>query len=276
VAKKVLLIVFGTVLTLLGIALTVGGVVLLALTGGDGYFGSGTETVRTPTRALVSEPAVLETGRDGFDATVRIRVAAASGDAVFIGVGPTTEVDRYLAGSSYDEVRDVEFSPFRYSTVRRDGEDEPAPPADQPLWTARATGTGEQTIEIRLDQGDYRLVVMNADASSGVDVRASFGIRLPFLRRLGLGLTIGGVLAVLGGILLLVWGLRTKVPPRQPPAWVPYGPGYAPYGPGPAPAGYGPPPPAYPYPPGPPPPGWPPPAAAEPERAEPPPDGPER
>jgi hypothetical protein len=244
VAKKVLLIVFGAVLALIGAGLTVGGAVLLALTSGDGYFGTDTETLRTPTRALVSEPQVLQhPDGGGFEATVRLRATATSGEPVFLGVGPTAEVDRYFAGSSYDEVQDVEFSPFRYATLRHEGERELPPPADQPLWTAQATGSGEQTLEIRVGAGDYRVVVMNADAAEGVEVRASFGIRVPFLRRLGIGLLVGGVLGLLVGVLLLVLGLRTKVPPRQPP-WTPYGPGYGPgYAPGQPPGyppGYGP------------------------------------
>jgi hypothetical protein len=240
VAKKVLLIVFGSVLALLGVGLTIGGVVLLGLTGGDGYFGSSTETLRTPTHALVSESVAdyADSGADGLAATARVRASSTSGEPLFLGVGRAAEVDRYLSGVAYDEVRDIQFSPFRYETVRREGERSPEPPGDQPGWIARATGDGEQTLEFEIrDQADYRLVVMNADGSTGVDVRASFAIRVPFLRRVGLGLTIGGVLGVLVGILLLVWGVRTKVPPRQP-AWGPYGPpGYG--QPGYGPPGYG-------------------------------------
>lgn len=241
-AKKVLLIVFGSVLALIGAGLAIGGAVLVALTGGDGYFGSDTQTLRTPTRALVSEPQGMYADRGGIEATVRLRVTATSGQPVFLGAGPTAEVDRYLAGSSYDEVVDVEFSPFRYSTVRHEGERELPPPANEPLWTAQATGTGEQTLEIRVGDGDYRVVVMNADAAEVVQVRASFGIRVPFLRGLGIGLLVGGVIGLLVGITLLVLGVRAKVPPRQPP-WSPYGPGYGGgYGPGPGAPGYGPPP----------------------------------
>jgi hypothetical protein len=272
VAKKVLLIVFGAVLALLGLGLTIGGAVVLALTGGDGYFGSGTETLRTPTHALVSEPVqdYADSEAGGLTATARVRASSTSGGSLFLGVGRAAEVDRYLSGVAYDEVRDIRFSPFRYDAVRQEGEQTPGPPADQPGWIAQAVGDGEQTLEFDLgDRADYRLVVMNADASAGVDVRASFGIRVPFLRGLGVGLTIGGVLAVLVGILLLVLGVRTKVPPRQP-AWSPYGPpgygqpGYGPPGygqPGYGQPGYGHAPPGYPYgppgarQPGPPPPG---------------------
>ena len=244
-AKKVLLIVFGAVLALIGVCLTFGGAVLLVFTGGDGYFGGGPESLRTSTAALVSEPAALDGSGDRFDATVRIRVSSSGTGPVFVGVGPTADIDRYLEGSSYDEVRDIRFSPFRYTLSRHDGESKPEPPGDQQFWTARATGSGEQTLEFRLDRGDHRVVVMNADASTPVEVRASFGIRVPVLRGLGIGLIVGGVIGALVGIGLLVLGVRTKVPPRQPP-WGGYGqPGYG-YPPaGQAPQGYPYPPPGY-------------------------------
>lgn len=290
-AKKVLLIVFGAVAGLVGVGLAIGGVALLALTGGDGYFGSRTETLSTPTYALVSESAAIDagSGADGFDATARIRASAPGGAPVFLGIGPAAEVDRYLAGVAHDEVRDIRFSPFRYDTVRRDGERVPGPPADQPLWSARAAGAGEQTLEFRVDQGDYRLVVMNADAARAVEVRASFGLRAPFLRRLGTAFTVSGVLLVLVGLLLLIWGVRSRVPPK-PPVWGPYGgppeygyghppPGYPAPGfpPGYGPPSYGPPsygPPSYGPPPGQPPPGQPPPGYVPPAGSSAGPDGP--
>ncbi len=249
-AKKVLLIVFGAVLALLGAGLTIGGAVLLAITGGDGFLGGGgAEPLSTPTRALVSEPQGV--GADDFAATIRVRVTAAGDKPVFVGAGPSAAVMTYLSGSAYDEVRELEFSPVRYDVTRHEGERELPAPADQPLWTARAAGTGEQTLELRLDDPDFRVVVMNADASPEVDVRVSFGVKVPVLRRLGIGLLIGGVLAILVGVALLVLGVRVKLPPKQPPwagpppgYWAPPGatPAY-PYGPpaGYPPAGYSPP-----------------------------------
>ncbi|HYT10334.1 MAG TPA: hypothetical protein VEL73_06700, partial [Mycobacteriales bacterium] len=159
------------------------------------------------------------------------------GKEVFLGVGPAADVDRYLDGVPYDEVIQVRFSPFRYETTRHDGDRAPEPPADQSFWSARASGPGEQTLEFGVNGGDYRVVVMNADASQGVDVRSSFALRAPFLRRLALGMLIVGLLLLGVGVALLVWGIRTKVPRRQP-AWGPYGgyPGYPGYG---YPPGYG-------------------------------------
>lgn len=226
-----MLIVVGAVAALLGAGLLVGGIALLALTGGDGYLASGSESLRTPAYALVFESLADYSDRRGRGAVGTVRVAASplQGRPVFLGVGSAAEVHRYLAGVAHDEVRDIRFSPFRYETVRSDGVRRPGPPADQPLWAARASGAGEQRLEFDLrDRSAYRIVVMNADASPAVDVRASFGLRVPFVRRLGTGLTVGGTLVALVGVLLLVWGIRTRLPPRpgsygQPPAYDPYG-----------------------------------------------------
>jgi hypothetical protein len=258
-AKKVLLIVFGAIGALIGVGLAVGGFVLLALTSGDGYFGTATETLTTSTYALVGEADAVETGgrADDVDVTARVTVSSPTGAPLFVGVGPRTDVEQYLAGVAYEEVTDVRFSPFRYDTIRRTGTGTPDPPGDQPFWQARASGTGEQRIEFPLDSGGaFRVAVMNADASQEVEARASFAVRVPFLRRLGVIFAVVGVLLALVGLALLIWGIRTKAEPRPSPV-APFGtyggyPGYA----GGPPGGYGPP--GYP-PPGSPPPGYPPP-----------------
>ena len=275
VAKKVLLIVFGAVAGLIGALLAIAGVAVIALTGGDGSISSGTEMLGTSTYALVSEPAAVDAGPGrSVDATLRITAESTTRTAVFVGVGPAVDVDRYLSGVEYDEVRDVTFSPFRFETERREGVRAPERPVGQRFWTEQASGAGRQTVEFRVQAGDHRIVVMNADASPGVEVRASFGVRAPWVRRLGIVLAIVGVALVLLGLLLLVWGIRTRVPPRQPAtAWGPSG----------GPPGYGYPPayrqqqpgypPAYGQQAGYPPPGYPPPAGYAPPPAGQPPPG---
>ncbi|HZB48265.1 MAG TPA: hypothetical protein VE547_04165, partial [Mycobacteriales bacterium] len=219
--KKVLLIVFGAVAALLGLGLGIGGGALLAVAGGDRYLESGEESLATPTYALVSEASILDNGSgsdaDGFSVTLRVTARSDDGAAVFVGVAPSAEVERYLAGVPYDELRNLEFSPFRYETDRHQGEQAPGPPTDGPRWTGQAVGTGDQTLEFDTRAGtDHQVVVMNADGSEGVAVTASFGLRVPFLSAVGTGLLIAGVVFLLLGLALLVWGLRTKVQPRAP------------------------------------------------------------
>jgi hypothetical protein len=205
----VLLVALGAVGALIGLALAAVAVVLLVVTGRDGAFGGGEATLSTERYALVSDAAGLGTG--GIDATVRVRVSATGGGPVFVGVGPTAAVDRYLSGVPYDEMVDVRLSPLRATLVPTDGAQAPARPADQPVWTASASGPGEQTIEVPVHAGGQRLVVMNADGSAGVEVTAALSLRAPFLRTLAIWLlAAGGVAAPVGGVLLAI-GVRRSV-----------------------------------------------------------------
>ncbi|MEN3362240.1 MAG: hypothetical protein V7637_6222 [Mycobacteriales bacterium] len=297
-AKKIILIVFGAVGLLIGLTLTFGGAVLVAVTGGDGFFDTGQVTLSTPTHALVSDPQTLRNDNAFSNESgpeIRYRVRVNSTEPIFIGIGAAQDVDTYLQGVQVDQVVSIDFRPFRLQTNRQDGSRSPASPDQQTFWVARASGTGERTVTWDGRPGEYRFVVMAADGGEGVLTEASFGIRVPFLRGLGIGLLIGGVVACLGGLALLIWGIRTKRQPAMagypdpygqyyppgsytaagyPPAHTGYPPGPAGYPPGstgypPGPAGY-PQPGAYPgqYPPDPyaqyPPPQYPPPPGQSP------------
>jgi hypothetical protein len=210
----VLLVALGAVGALLGLALAAVGVVLLVLTGRDTTFGGAEATLSTDRYALVTQAAGLG---GGVDATVRVRVRSNQGGPVFVGVAPAAAVDRYLAGTAYDELVDVRLSPLRTTQVPSAGTRAPAPPADGPRWTVSASGTGEQTIDVPVRDGGQRLVLMNADAAAGVDVTAALSLRAPFLRRLALGLLIAGAIVAPVGGLLLAAGVRRVLRPRPLP-----------------------------------------------------------
>lgn len=213
-AGRVLLVALGAVGALLGLALAAVGIVLVVLTGRDTTFGGGEATLSTDRYALVTEAAGL--GGGGIDATVRVRVRANRGGPVFVGVAPAADVDRYLAGTGYDELVEVRLSPLRATLVPSDGTRAPDPPADGPRWTVSASGTGEQNVDVPIRGGGQRLVIMNTDAGAGVDVTAALSVRAPFLRRLGLGLLIAGaVVAPIGGLLLAA-GVRRALRSRPP------------------------------------------------------------
>ena len=269
--KKVLLIIFGGISALIGIGLAVGGVVLLAFLGGDGYFETDEARVSTTTYALVSEGSGAGTDTSspdtgGLEATVRVTVRPQGDEPVFVGVAPAATVASYLAGVEHDELRDIEFSPLRFRTVRQDGAAPDGPPAGRPGWLQQASGTGPQQVSFDLLGPEYQVVIMNADGSQGVDAEIRVGLQVPLLRGIGIGLLVGAALFLVLGLLLLVWGVKAKGKDPEPPggAWAqpygqqPYGQqpyGQQPYGQQPAvPQGYG-------YPPGAgyPPAGWSPP-----------------
>jgi hypothetical protein len=57
----------------------------------------------------------------------------------------------------------------------------PADPATAVDWSARAEGTGLQTLRWTARTGDWMVVVMNADGSPGVTVRTDVGVSAPWL-----------------------------------------------------------------------------------------------
>src|SRR5262249_42390298 len=91
---------------------------------------------------------------------VRIRVTPVRpGPVLFVGIGPSTDVDRYLAGVSHTLISD-----YWQGRVQPIGGSRPASaPAGQDFWVASATGPGAQTLRWDPAAGTWTVVVMNAD-----------------------------------------------------------------------------------------------------------------
>jgi hypothetical protein len=224
-ARKVALSVVGGVGALLAAGLLAAGGVALwadsAKTDADGYFATGSHPVATGTHALVANDFEIDSGAGwllGEDDLVSLRVTSSAidpGTPVFVGVGREADVLAYLDGAAWDEVTDFEVDPFAVETELHAGTLAPGAPAAQPIWAATAQGTGEQTLDWAAEPGEWSIVVMNADGSSGVATTTAVGARVPVVFEIGLGLAIGGGVLFLGSLALLVLGLA---PRRKPPA----------------------------------------------------------
>ena len=66
-------------------------------------------------------------------------------------------------------------------------------------------------------EGDWSVVVMNADGSRGVAADADLAAKLSFLLWLAIGLLIGGALILGGSVALIILAARTRPPPAAPP-----------------------------------------------------------
>jgi hypothetical protein len=82
-------------------------------------------------------------------------------------------------------VADLDFSPFRVDYDRAPGKGHPAAPASQHFWAASAQGCQTQTLTWDVADGDWSVVVMNADGSAGMDARVSARAKLPWLTAVG-------------------------------------------------------------------------------------------
>jgi len=180
----------------------------------DGYLHTGTDRFHTRTAAIATDNLDVETGGAsdllGHDlfGKVRVRAESHTGKPVFVGIARTADVDRYLRGTAHAIVTDVDTSPFKaqYRTVP--AAERPARPATQSFWAASARGTGRQQVTWDVKDGNWSVVVMNADASRGVDTGISAGADLPWLDEAGWATVGAGVLVALMAAGLILVGTR--------------------------------------------------------------------
>ena len=225
-AGRVILIVLGCIGVLFGLGLLVGGGFLLwadRTQREDGYLTTPTERFATPTYALTRSRLEVDTDgsgwvlNDSWFGKIRIRGESADEKTLFIGIGPQADVAKYLATVSHANVEDVDFDPFRVTYLPIAGGAPQGPPTEQRFWAASASGVGTQTLTWKVRDGDWSVVLMNADASRGVDAHIDLGAKLSFLLWVAIGLLLGGVLAVGGSTALIVLAARTRQPRPPPP-----------------------------------------------------------
>jgi hypothetical protein len=221
---RIVSIVAGGVAGLLAVGFIAAGALLLwgdSKTDDQGYLSTGKERYAASTHALASDNLDIDLDGAGWIMDrndlghVRLAVESSVGKPVFVGIARTSDVSDYLRGTSYTSVTDVDYSPFRASYRDRDhGGGRPARPADQDFWAASAHGSGTQTVSWDLEDGDWSIVVMNADGSRGVDTDISAAAKVSFLGTLG-WVSLGGALVLLITAGTLVYlGVRTPRPPK--------------------------------------------------------------
>jgi Domain of unknown function (DUF4389) len=228
-AGRVVLVVLGSLAALLGAALLAGGGALLwadrAERDDDGFLSTPTERFSSSSYAIVSEPIDLVEAEADADwlwedvlGDVRVR---ASGRDLFVGVGRTSDVERYLRGVEYDRVTDVDYDPFSAEYEREAGGEPSGPPGDQDFWAETASGSGKQTLTWNPESGNWSFVVMNADASREVAADVDVAAEASWLVWLAIGLLVAGALFLLGGATMIFFGARHAAAPATVAAAAP-------------------------------------------------------
>ena len=206
-------IVVGAVLLGLGFLTAASGAVLLALFGSGQVISSGDHPISTGSSALVTDLEQIN-GIDNFRAitgspTLSLSAMNIGDDGVFVGVGRTADVERYLAGVPSERITDLELSPFRMGTHTVDGSVAASAPSKQTFWVASSESSDEAVLNWRLADGDYEIVVMTADGSPGFVTSVAIGVALPESSGLWITvLSVGGAAMIIGGALIVV-GMRS-------------------------------------------------------------------
>jgi hypothetical protein len=217
-AGRVISVVIGSLLVFVSlILLGSGGTALwvdLSKRDGAGYLTTDPRVFSTPGAALTTRPTEFDpTGVDWFTSPglldrVRIRVNASDPDAtLFVGIGPTAEVDRYLAGVRHTLITDF----WGGRTLVLGGDSTVAAPETQDFWVASDVGQGARTLEWDPTDGSWTVVVMNADGRAGIDaVTTDLGATVPALVWVAVGVFAVGAVFLAGGVLLIVAASRRR------------------------------------------------------------------
>ena len=213
--SKVLATVVGVILGLAAAGLIVGAAAILWAHGtqrdADGFYTSPIYELETDGYALTSGDIELA-DRPGEWlpedlATVRV-IAERAPESVFLGIGPTDDVEAYLDGVAQSEIIRIGPSSDEVDYADVAGSLSPMTPMDQNFWVASETGTDGTTLTWEVAAGDWMFVLMNADASADVAADVELAGRVPVLLAVAIGMAIFGVVIAAGAAALLVWATR--------------------------------------------------------------------
>jgi Domain of unknown function (DUF4389) len=214
--RSVALIVLGSIVGLIALALlaSAGGLLWGNQTQRDsgGYFTGSAHRVASGSFAVTHDgvdihhlPGFLDDGK-----LVRIKIDARSetGRPLFVGVARERDVHTYLTNVAHSNLRNYNVAPEdqKYDSVG--GTARPAPPASQHIWVASAQGSERLTWSPR--EGNWSVVMMNADGSKGVAADVTLGAKVGYLGWLTAALIALGA-ALLGlAVFLIVRGGRGR------------------------------------------------------------------
>ncbi len=209
---RIVAAVVGALLALTSAGLLAGGGLLLwadqTQRDAAGYLVTDTQRFSTATYALVSRGIDIAVEGpswlfpQGVLDRARIRVTPTeAGTSVFVGIGPTSDVEGYLADIRYARAGDV--ADLADTTIHAGGPPATAP-AEQTFWAASSAGAGTRTLVWDVRSGSWTVVVMKTDGAAGIDVRTDAGAKIPALGWIAAGLLIGGGVILVIGLALLI------------------------------------------------------------------------
>jgi len=209
-AGRIVALCLGSVLGLISIGMLAGGGALAWLDhtqrDASGYLTSPTQTFATSTYAITTDRIDLgnttNVAPSSLLGTVRIRVTADNPTTpVFIGIGHSDAVDRYLNGVSHVTITSWIGDVTNYR--QQPGAAPAVPPTALSIWLRSASGAGTQSITWKPSGGDWTVVTMRPDGSRGLSITADAGATIPVLGWVDAAFFTAGGIFLIAAILLI-------------------------------------------------------------------------
>ena len=209
-----------TVAIVAAVALATGGTAIWAdatQRDDNGYVSTHPHRYASSTRAIATDSVTVGTEVPHW-LFGKVRVEATSTKPIFVGVARKSDVDAYLSGSSYASATKLDLDPFKVTYVPHAGGRIPGGPAKQHFWAASATGTGTQALTWKVRSGEWSIVAMNADGSTGISAQVAVGAKFPWVLWAGIGLTALGALLAAAAASMIYRGSGPKQQREPRPA----------------------------------------------------------
>ena len=218
--SKTILLVLGVIILIASIGLLIVGLVLYgantSLYDSQGFLSTADQKFTSASYAIAAQNISMNVDTGIWNQTtgdlVTIKITASSNNAknVFIGVANKDNAQTYLNNVQYDEIKKFNFNPATTAAIQFTSHQGSAPanPLSQTFWIASAHGAGTQTLQWSPQTGDYWIILMNEDASTGIDDTVRLGAKVPLLSTIGAWLLIAGVVALVVAIIMLYFGIR--------------------------------------------------------------------
>lgn len=225
------MIVFSVILMITAFGLIMGGTSMRSIqtimTDDDGYIMSNTQTVQVPSYGIVVDEIDINMDPDakrffemrgGF---LSFKLVAESTDLskeIFVGVARYNDAFSYINPMMYHTIDDMDMGWENYDestgpvyTLHR-GNPPATAPSEQTFWIIQSSSAEEQTITWEPEEGNYYVVLMNADGSEDVSANIKVGVEVPFFSGIGDILLSVGVVIGAVGVLLLYLTLKRNQP----------------------------------------------------------------
>jgi hypothetical protein len=219
-AGKIVLLVFGAIFILISIGMIAGGGTLVwadqTFKDSEGFLTTDTIRLESGGYAITTQPADLNFrgwGPWGWNDFATVKVEGSNNNSakqIFIGIADEADVSDYLSSVNYDEISEFRIHPYEITYRNHPGSAVPEAPTAQTFWEASAYGSGTRTLEWELQEGNWVLVLMNADGSADIDLSGVVGIKIPWIFGVGLGLLLGGIVLLIIAIVMIVLATRRR------------------------------------------------------------------